>query len=797
MNYEEFFKKATKNPEPYPYQRRLATGKELPQLLDVPTGCGKTAAVVLAWLWRRRYAEDEVRKSTPRRLVYCLPMRVLVEQTKDNCLTWLNNLGILGGEFDEDGYSPSWDDSSKINVTVLMGGEDRDEWDLHPEMDAIIIGTQDMLLSRALNRGYGMSKYRWPMHFGLLNNDCLWVMDEVQLMGNGLATTTQMQGFREQLGVMQGIQSIWMSATTNPQWLETVDFKLSKETPHSLDEEDIGEKEGNDKLKRKFQSRKVLKKTDFYASKDGKKETELVLKIHNNATRTLVIVNTVRRAQLLFNNIKKKKPDADVVLIHSRFRENDRKEHFEKLMQEPGRNGIIGLTTQVIEAGVDVSASTLVTDLAPWPSMVQRMGRCNRNGEFNPSRADGIDHGEVHWIPVEKTNPYDEEDLRISRERLEKLSEVGPNAIPKYLDPMEHVHVIRKRDIIDLFDTTPDLAGADIDVSRFIREADEYHVQVFWRDIPKKGPEPDEPGPAREELCSVPINDITKNGKLKFDAYRWNHLEKNWDKIQSVYPGLVMMIDRKIGGYNSELGWNGKENETAPCEAFRKIMSHYDGDRWSQSERWETIAEHTDAVVNEVDRLIEVLNISKFSDHLKEAARWHDIGKAHPVFQNAIPETKPSNDLFGKVKDKMSRYERPGFRHELVTALIMLNMGKTDLSAYLAGAHHGKVRLSIRSLPIEKKPDNDPERLFARGVWDGDVVPSVYIGNGITVPETVIKMNYMQMGDDDDTGPSWLSRMLVLRDAEEIGPFRLTYLETILRVSDWRGSANNKSKEES
>ena len=41
-----------------------------------------------------------------------------------------------------------------------------------PKRPAILIGTQDMLLSRALNRGYGMSRYRWPMHFGLLNNDC-------------------------------------------------------------------------------------------------------------------------------------------------------------------------------------------------------------------------------------------------------------------------------------------------------------------------------------------------------------------------------------------------------------------------------------------------------------------------------------------------------------------------------------------------------------------------------------------------------------------------------------------------
>jgi hypothetical protein len=54
-----------------------------------------------------------------------------------------------------------------------------------------------MLLSRALNRGYGMSRYRWPMHFGLLNNDCLWVFDEIQLMGSGLATPAQLEAFRK------------------------------------------------------------------------------------------------------------------------------------------------------------------------------------------------------------------------------------------------------------------------------------------------------------------------------------------------------------------------------------------------------------------------------------------------------------------------------------------------------------------------------------------------------------------------------------------------------------------------
>ena len=61
-------------------------------------------------------------------------------------------------------------------------------------------GTHDMLLSRALNRGYGMSRYRWPMHFGLLNSDCLWLIDEVQLVGSGVATTAQLQALRRKLG---------------------------------------------------------------------------------------------------------------------------------------------------------------------------------------------------------------------------------------------------------------------------------------------------------------------------------------------------------------------------------------------------------------------------------------------------------------------------------------------------------------------------------------------------------------------------------------------------------------------
>ena len=208
MTFAEFFIRATGN-DPYPYQVRLAEGPSLPTLLKAPTGSGKTEAAVLAWLWWRwkEHAEESVRRNTARRLVYCLPMRSLVEQTVGRIEGWVNDLGI----------------EDQVGVVTLMGGEPRTQWYLYPEQPFIIVGTQDMLLSRALNRGYGIGPSMWPVEYGLMNNDCLWVMDEVQLMANGLPTTTQLAGLRHKLETFGPAQSMWMSATVQTDWLATID----------------------------------------------------------------------------------------------------------------------------------------------------------------------------------------------------------------------------------------------------------------------------------------------------------------------------------------------------------------------------------------------------------------------------------------------------------------------------------------------------------------------------------------------------------------------------------------------
>src|SRR6516164_3150707 len=113
--FNEFVAAAFKQrASPFEYQRRLTEDPECrSRLISVPTGCGKTAAAVLAWLWNR---VENKRSNWPRRLVYCLPMRTLVEQTRDNVCNWLLNLDLL--------WDSGHEHQQRVGLHILMGGED-------------------------------------------------------------------------------------------------------------------------------------------------------------------------------------------------------------------------------------------------------------------------------------------------------------------------------------------------------------------------------------------------------------------------------------------------------------------------------------------------------------------------------------------------------------------------------------------------------------------------------------------------------------------------------------------------
>jgi CRISPR-associated endonuclease/helicase Cas3 len=69
-------------------------------------------------------------------------------------------------------------------------------------------------------------------------------------------------------------------------------------------------------------------------------------------------------------------------------------------------------------------------------------------------------------------------------------------------------------------------------------------------------------------------------------------------------------------------------------------------------------------------------------------------------------------------------------------------------------------------------------------VWQDDILRAVSLGE-FTTPEIALDLSFMRMGESQH-GPSWLARAVALRD--RLGPFRLAFLETLLRAADGRAS---------
>ena len=815
MDYRGFFTELT-GCRAFPYQHRLGT-QPWPELLDVPTGLGKTAAVVVAWLYKCLQQDSD----TGRRLVYCLPMRVLVQQTASAARQWCE-----GAEpyFRAAGLAPPV-------VHGLLGGDVDNEWENTPEEPRILIGTQDMLLSRALNRGYAMSRYKWPVHFALLNEDCLWVLDETQLMGVGVETSAQLQGLRQKLGTHGPSRTLWMSATLGEAQLNTVDHPKPEAgwAVHQLQNDDLDHaivRQRVEALKPIQRCESILLDKSSRTGSYVKTLVEAVVREHaERGGLTLVVVNRVQRAQAIYQALRKREGGSEdnTALVHSRFRAHERRQHEGVLLGSEADRIVVA--TQAVEAGVDVSARTLFTELAPWSSLVQRFGRCNRyGGETAAIWWADVDTGDTNgdWLL-----PYEASELNQARQLLETLgargADAGPNSLraieftpPKVIRP-----VLRRKDLLDLFDTSPDLSGYDLDVSRFVRDGEDTDVQFFWREFERK-PEAALPA-ARDELCRVSIHgardfvgklnkrhDPSKASTAVLGAWRWNALGREWERCTNVYPGQVLLLHSSAGGYDPELGWTGEpgpKRTTDPLELPETSIEHQTNETNEADEsdprssftggRWVLLSDHLAHVRDEASELAASLQCQQFERALSTAGLWHDVGKAHAVFQEKLlgplrerPQEMPEgNGPWAKSNHRLRHtLERSHFRHELASALAWLAAGDTDdsrfanLVAYLIAAHHGKVRLSLRALPDETKPD-DAERLFARGVWDGDRLLPLTLPGGRLLENLALDLSVMRLGAN-----SWLERMLALRDAEDLGPFRLAMLETLVRVADWRAS---------
>jgi CRISPR-associated endonuclease/helicase Cas3 len=898
MTFEQFFSTATRDASrpsgnaPYDYQRRVACGEKedksdtawlqsgtdcASKLIEIPTGLGKTAAVVLAWVWNRFICEDPKHDKAkwPRRFVYCLPMRTLVEQTAGEVQKWLGEL-LWDGKSDHEG---------KVGLHILMGGEDSGDWDIHPEREAILIGTQDMLLSRALNRGYGMSRYRWPIHFGLLNNDCLWVMDETQLMGPGLGTACQLEAFRGSNtpeSVPRGCGSIpdarsvtwYMSATSSPEHLQTREWRDVPRAENFIFGLSPAEKvvTSGPVHQRRFAVKGLELQPDsnFGDSKPSEAIIAAILSRHRamlvgltgNATlpaRTLIICNTVDRAVSVHAALTAAKLEGcDLLLLHSRFRPPEREAQMKRLKSTDLAvypKGQIVVATQVIEAGVDLSSAVLWSEVAPLASLVQRLGRLNRHGEF--PRGGWAPVSIIIGVGVEPESggkneaakqkirddnakrclPYE---LAVCETAWQSLAKLNGSASPASFETIRSdvaasiprcLYSLQRHELMDFFDTDANLSLGFTDVSPFVRGLDEdTDVQVLWRDgWPQDNGKPDfTPDFRRDELCSVPIGKAFRARAVLDQGWLWRGKDSRWISVRDsgIAPGMTILLPSSAGGYDVDAGWTGEAKDNKHPPHYKAADEPSDEDFLScLANGWQSIGVHTAAVAAELAALLKATiaegTYADEHDAFIAAVPWHDIGKNHAEWQQAVvkaltaagitgkdehlpfakfslSESPTLGDLTGKeLKREVNRLRhsfRPGIAHEVASALAFrqseqARIGKDRplsslLTEYLIMMHHGRVRKVLRD-EIPRFPHDAKDNDTVRGVVVGSSIPTVTI-DGKSLGCTSLSTDCRRMGRDASGNESFTRA--VLRLLESYGPFQLAYFEAVFRAADVRAS---------
>jgi CRISPR-associated endonuclease/helicase Cas3 len=659
-------------------------------------------------------------------------MRVLVEQTYSETIRWLDRLGLLAGEAiwedagedalpartsrlrryqpaAADPQEPGWarqhrdQGNGRIAVHLLMGGEERTDWALWPEQDAVLIGTQDMLLSRALNRGYASRRPRWPIEFGLLNSDCLWVFDEVQLMGPGLATGLQLEAFRNSeingrryFGCASQCVSWYLSATANRRMLMSRDWcdGAGDKRPSNFVFE-LSPEERSDTTGVLGQRRLATKKLEAQPlwRLDDQDAAVRILARHREMVsslweappavprRTLLICNTVDRARKIHAAIcEALKADAnlqavpDLVLLHSRYRPPDRAREQERLKATVSPDaGQIVVATQVVEAGVDLSSAILWTEIAPLPSIVQRLGRLNRAGEFGhnaESRYGWTPVAVVVGIPLptlreratkedrekhgrETTNaylPYERCECEAAQTALASVTDDASPAsletrlrsdLEATLQPPDYS--LQRHELLDFFDTDSNLSLGYTDVSPFVRGIDpETDIYVVWRQWEGDSP-PFNFDIGRQEICQVPIwHVIGKTGLSSWgQGFVWLGRERGWQQASrdNLLPGATLLLPLEAGGYADTLGWTGNsaDNEQV-TDRYVPLERPTDEDLLSNLDRgWQSVDSHTRDVRASSKSILDGL---AFVDEavrraIDEAIVWHDYGKVIDGWQDA------------------------------------------------------------------------------------------------------------------------------------------------------------------
>lgn len=377
--------------EPFPWQKDCLAAfleNKIPSALDIPTGLGKTSVMAIwlvAWLSG---------VSVPRRLVYVVDRRAVVDQATSEAMSlrsFVEARPDLAKKLGTAGTLP---------ISTLRGKHvDNRVWLENPASPAIIVGTVDMIGSRLLFEGYGVSRKMRPYHAGLLGADTLIVLDEAHLVP---PFEKLLERLSEQEGELRpkdeanqklvpGLKLLSLSATGRSDkpalGLTGADLEPGTIThkrltaPKHLDFKPLGEDED---------LADALARHAWDLSNQGKSPVKIIVFSNKRDDAEKAKIAIEKRAK------GDKKADLEAVHIDTQLIVGGRRVHERQATAKwladhkfvasangrPERATFV-FATSAGEVGIDLDADHMVGDLVAWERMIQRFGRVNRRGEGN------------------------------------------------------------------------------------------------------------------------------------------------------------------------------------------------------------------------------------------------------------------------------------------------------------------------------------------------------------------------------------------------------------------------------
>jgi len=380
--FDDLFLRLTDH-APFPWQQALFAEfvqKQFRQICDVPTGLGKTSIITIWFLALLHHARTDTLNDFPRRLIYVVNPRTVVDQaTREaermrQALVANSKLKTVADTLRPLAARAS---DAPLAISTLRGQfADNAVWRNDPARPAVIVGTVDMIGSRLLFAGYGCGFKSRPLHAGFLGQDALLVHDEAHLEPAFQKLLVAIESEQQRCRDFCRFRVMALTATSRSGSSCEAPIFSDKDREHS-------------EVSKRFNAKKWIA---LHPVVDERNVTDEIVQralIHKDSNQAILIfLRKLEHLEKVADELRKEKLSVQMLTGTIRGLERDsmamEDRIFARFMPKPDvtpQQGTVYLIcTSAGEVGVDISADHLVCDLTPFDSMAQRFGRVNRFG---------------------------------------------------------------------------------------------------------------------------------------------------------------------------------------------------------------------------------------------------------------------------------------------------------------------------------------------------------------------------------------------------------------------------------